>query len=353
MIIYATGFESGSFNREFDVAYRFMDIYITNSFKRSGNYALKTEKVPYNVAMYCEKIITKTTNLKHIYFVFYLYLTNLTANWDDYRRIFRITNISTNWSQVDLGFTNRNCNYLQATLNSNSLGISSVPIPQNQWVCIEGTVKVGVNGIFAIKQNGNIIINYTGNLSALPCIQKIGISANTNIDMYFDDIVIADTNGDYDNTWLGQGKSVLRLLPVRDSFQPNKNELEGKNPTNKFLNINKLGTALETNSNYLGVNGHFTTKTQLFKHQSLNRVTSKTLNTVIKAVIFNAGMKELYGKNLSFILNDLADTYFITIGKLGNEITRYYYVLPTNPFTNTRFELGEINKYEYGIKVTI
>jgi len=86
-------------------------------------------------------------------------------------------------------------------------------VPLNHWKYIEIHLVIhDTSGVCTVKLDGTQIINFTGDTSngGTADIKVIRLGTNTGAttayaDVYFDDLVVNDTTGSYNNSWTGRG----------------------------------------------------------------------------------------------------------------------------------------------------
>jgi len=96
---------------------------------------------------------------------------------------------------------------------SDTLIASGGFIPLNSWQYLEGHVVIhDTSGICTIKVNGSQIIDFSGdtNNGGTSDIKVVRLGRNTGYvtsyaNVYFDDLVVNDTSGSYNNSWTGRG----------------------------------------------------------------------------------------------------------------------------------------------------
>jgi hypothetical protein len=221
----------------------------------------------------------------------------------------------------------------------------------NVWQCLEIHVKIGVSGILELKEDGVQTVSYYGDTSFLTAINKIWFRGAPNCGghLYVDDIVIADTTGDYNNTWLGMNKEVLLLSPKADSVE--KNEILSST-TDKYSVTTDKGLDFYDSDAYLY--SQAPSSEQLFDCETLNRVTLKTKKVKVNAIILDGYLKSSYNLDndiFNFMIGYDGEYYYSENYHLPNSLDHIRHYINVNPLTNKPFTIQEINKYEYGIKV--
>ncbi|MGQ9677110.1 MAG: hypothetical protein ACUVX1_15725 [Chloroflexota bacterium] len=109
--------------------------------------------------------------------------------------------------------------FLRGTNLGTVLAISEImPMALSTWYVVEARFKpLNSGGVFQLKVNGQMVIDYTGDTTnGLENVKTVNIGSTYNgsyiMELRIDDIGINDTNGAQQNSWLGDG-AVLALMP--------------------------------------------------------------------------------------------------------------------------------------------
>lgn len=79
-----------------------------------------------------------------------------------------------------------------------------------------GKIAAAPNGIFQVKFDGILILDFHGATNSQPSIDQLSFGPGSNawIDFYLDDIAFNDTNGPVDNSWIGDGGVLPAKVPI-------------------------------------------------------------------------------------------------------------------------------------------
>ena len=194
-------------------------IYATAATKRSGNYSYYTRA---NIGG--GKYIG---NLTEFYFRFAVYL----YPWTGIHCRFRNNTITI----ADIYYDN-GTQLLSARVNGVAVGTSTFTLAISVWNLIEAHFKLDdINGIFDIKINGILDIEYDGdtNPGVYTDIDNIILGGPTNENVYYDDLALNDTNGSIDNSWCGDGH--IELLSPNDNGDINDWDGSDGDSVNNYL----------------------------------------------------------------------------------------------------------------------
>jgi hypothetical protein len=235
--------------------------------------------------------------------------------------------------------------------SSGLLASSSNTFAFDVWQCIEIHIKIDASGILELKEDGVQTVSYYGDTSFLTAINKIWFQGGGYVggSLYVDDIVIADTTGDYNNTWLGMNKEVLLLSTDADSVE--KDEIISST-SNKYSAVNDKCVDYYDYDTYLY--SQAPSSQQLFDCETLTKVTLKTKKVTINAIILDGYIKDSYKidtKIFNFMIGYDNYYYYSENYHLPNSLDHIRHYINVNPLTDKPFTIQEVNKYEYGIKV--
>lgn len=135
------------------------------------------------------------------------------------------------------------------------LGATSVNVPNATWQLIEMHIRFHPTaGIIEIKQDGVMTFFYRGgtSLQGVPC-RLIQWENAANSFAYVDDIAINDTSGTEDNSWPGDGYTVL-VPVVAQGDAADWNGSDG-DKTDNFLLVDDVPADAETSYIFAGAPG--------------------------------------------------------------------------------------------------
>ena len=371
MIFWASGAESGNIkNWDFYWGQQGNIVQypaVTTDKKHSGSYSYVCHPYTYN------GWITKTFGIQiknildEVYISFWIYYDEydhyysyqseyvVFTNYDCTRNICFGTLDSLSWNKLCFWTTTNGLNFSSNTPITDAVALTD--FIKNQWVCWELHVKIGIlDGKLEFKENGVTKISYSGDTywtdsNSFGHIDRIlfsGGGSNPRAQNYIDDIVIADTTGDVNNTWLGQDKMVMNVPAKRNSLDKNMFDATA----DKVSIANTSGLDWFPGSNFMKpVNS---SDTQLFDCVGLTRLTDKTKDIKICAVILTTTINNYRTDitNFRFVISNNMNNYEYELNFLNNGVNNFFrQVWNLNPITNTTFKFKEINKYEYGVKV--
>ena len=361
MIIWASGAETGTLE-DFDYieivdSWReiFLDditySWVFSNTKHSGNYCYRLDSWVNILSQIGIQVYSNPTEIYMVAWFNNGHTGDQESNWLQY-----ITFTDDNYSQyIRFGKHNTYPNNYGFWNSSGVLAHSAETVSYNTWQCIEIHLKIDVEGIIELKEDGVQTVSYYGDTSFLTAINKIwfmgGYAYSVDLvgDLYADDIVIADTTGDYNNTWLGMEKEVLLLSPKADSIE--KNEILSST-TDKYSVTTDKGLDFYDSDAYLY--SQAPSSEQLFDCETLNRVTLKTKKVKVNAIILDGYLKSSYNLDndiFNFMIGYDGEYYYSENYHLPNSLDHIRHYINVNPLTNKPFTIQEINKYEYGIKV--
>jgi hypothetical protein len=98
-----------------------------------------------------------------------------------------------------------------------------VTLTQNEWHYLEMHVYIdSVDGRVELKLNGSSVGSYDGNLGSSPATYiQFGVNTTSTNTFLVDDILVNDSLGEYNNSWVGQPK----LIPAEISADGSRIEL--------------------------------------------------------------------------------------------------------------------------------
>jgi len=86
----------------------------------------------------------------------------------------------------------------------------------NEFHAYEFHVKQAAspNGIFQVKFDGTMVLDWTGATNNQPSIDRVGIVTTGASVLYLDDFCLNDPSGDHDNTWIGNCGILAPKVPI-------------------------------------------------------------------------------------------------------------------------------------------
>jgi len=198
--IFTAGAEAGTT----DVISVVSGVTASTTLKRSGAYSFKF----ISTANYITEVLTASKTAIYMRIAFYITgLTGANGKWaplvhfldsaGNYQ--FALTaNAVTYLLEIHLG------DITTTVLASGGL------IVRNQWTCIEIRYLIANSGgRFVVKQDGAIIIDYTGDTQSTALTEidmfRLGHTYSFGFSGYVDDLAVNDTAGAVNNSWIGRG----------------------------------------------------------------------------------------------------------------------------------------------------
>jgi len=198
-ILVMEGFEAGSV----DVCDSYYDdASVSDAHARTGTYALHTSSGDY-------ALFDLGSGKTEIYLGVGVYIT---GGQYSYTLVELIDTGGTSQLSFAVEDTNQIFKVYRGDVNDTLIASGGL-IPLNHWQYIEAHVVIhDTSGICTVKVNGSQIINFSGdtNNGGASDIKVIRLGTNTGsipsyADVYFDDLVVNDTTGSYNNSWTGRG----------------------------------------------------------------------------------------------------------------------------------------------------
>jgi hypothetical protein len=208
--LFSTGFELNSLtaNVEFTNTAGTLSIVTSPSPVRSGTYALRANPAAAT-GIVTRAIYGADQNIVG-YVRLYLYIASLPGGND------AIIRFSTTANTNRAGIRLTSGGVLQL-INSSSVqvGSDSSALSTGQWYMIELRIDATTNpGTVEARLNGQVFASGSNNIQgSWARIQFGSMTAAMTADLYFDDIVVNDTTGSFQNTYPGPGR-ILHLYPT-------------------------------------------------------------------------------------------------------------------------------------------
>ena len=212
--LWTSGAESGNF--EWNSSYS-AGVSISSSYARTGSYSIRT---PYYVdSTYFQQMLSEDKT--EIYWRLALYTFGLALDFDVIE--FRDSDGAV---QCELRF-DYSTQTLRARNGAGTIytgGQGTLTLSSNQWYVLEGHLVVDdAAGEFTVKVNGTTDLSATSvdtdytNQGAVRAVRFCNCTSGLGTAelAYYDDIAINDTDGSYQNTWIGLG-GVYLLKPDGD-----------------------------------------------------------------------------------------------------------------------------------------
>ncbi|NJL73664.1 MAG: hypothetical protein HC892_00185 [Saprospiraceae bacterium] len=228
------------------------------------------------------------------------------------------------------------------------VAIGSVALTPNQWDCIEIWNKpLNSNGRFVLKINGVISIDFTGDTVQSSQVFN-GFSLgdrNTGALGLYDNILVNDTSGSVDNTWIGQPEFIIVRPLANGSVQDwTRGGVDTGSNVGQLLNSNGMADA---GNSYL--------QTSTDNHQSLFTIppvdipagaTISAVSIQVSAMNTGAGVNDVNPTIKSGATTSEPTPIFGTISTAWKAIVSRW---ATDPNTSAAWTEANVQAIEVGV----
>jgi len=233
--LYSSGFENGHVQAE-DMTATGSPTFDTTTF-RSGARALRTN--PSAAAHYVQRVVHADTAGKTWFVRCFI---NIATAPSATVAVLEIRDSST--AIMAIRMTNGLNLQLWDSANGLQLGSNSSALSTGTWYRVEITYAGGT-GVSSARIDGTQFASGTGSVSGIG-ILRVGVTAATTADLYFDDLAVNDSVGTDQASWPGEGKIVY----LRPSSDPGTSSANWKKPggdtTNRHTSVDNIPPVYET-----------------------------------------------------------------------------------------------------------
>jgi len=324
-LIFFSGGESGTP----DFTSYTSNIVCSTTYKKTGNYSFRFFGTDYDA-------IQSFGAMTEFYIVASFYFTAWVSN------VVLLNFRSSSTSIVSLrsvSIGNRFSVYVGGSNVASSSGIFWPSV--NTWIMLELHVKIGSSGLIHLRANGLDDIIYSGatNTSGLS-VDNLQI-AGANWNGYIDDLIINDTTGPINNSWMG-GAKVVGLRPIGPGSSASWTPSVG-------ANWQCVDEAPISQTDYVEANVVGTL--DLYDLDNLPSGVCSNVS-VLGLKVFNSAMRS--GITVSYIENAIR-TNSANVYTPNFEVPSVPYVFCSlwdlNPITGTTWTYTDVNALESGVKL--
>jgi hypothetical protein len=324
-LIFFSGGESGTP----DFTSYTSNIVCSTTYKKTGNYSFRFFGTGYDA-------IQSFGAMTEFYIVASFYFTA----WASNAVLLNFRSSSTSIVSLrSVSIDNRFSVYVGGSNVASSSGIFWPSV--NTWIMLELHVKIGSSGLIHLRANGLDDIIYSGatNTSGLS-VDNLQI-AGANWNGYIDDLIINDTTGSINNSWMG-GAKVVALSPVGPGSSSQWTPSAG-------LNWQCVDEIPISATDY--VTGNIAGLLDLYDLASLPAGVCSNVS-MLGVKVFNSIARS--GITISYIKNSLrtnSSTVSSPNVSVPADALMQGYVWELNPVTGTTWTYTDIDALEAGVKV--